>query len=76
MHNTNTEPKYQNRLVYLNQMLTHFKIKSLASSSCFQPHFKTGSEKSRQKNRITLDKMTSPNLHEKNTSEFLEEYGM
>jgi hypothetical protein len=67
--------KTSNRPVYLNQTLIHFKNKSLACNSCFQPCFKTESANIPQKNRITLEKMASPNLHEKNTPEFLEEYG-
>ena len=54
--------------------LMHFKIKSSATHSCFQHCSKTESAKSRQKNRITLEKMATPNAQEKNTLEFLEEY--
>jgi hypothetical protein len=70
------EPKFQNRPVYLNQALFHFKIKSLANNSCFQIRFRARSGKIPQKNRITLKKMATPNAQEKNTLEFLEEYGM
>jgi hypothetical protein len=69
------ESKYQNRPVYPNKAFIRFEIKSLASSSCFQPRFRTRSAKSPPKNRISLEKMTIPNLQEKNTPEFLEEYG-
>jgi hypothetical protein len=75
MHKTNMEPKHQNKPVYRNQTLMYFKIKSLATNSSFRPRFKTGSANIPQKNRITPEKMTTPNEQEKNTPEFLEEYG-
>jgi hypothetical protein len=52
----------------------HFKIKSSANNSCFQPCFKTDPAKSPPKNRITLEKTNTPNAQEKNTPDFLEEY--
>jgi hypothetical protein len=75
MHKTNRKPKHQNKPVDLNQTLMHFKIKSLASNSTFQPCFKTESANIPQKNRLTLEKMPPPNSQEKNTPDFLEEYG-
>jgi hypothetical protein len=75
MHNTNMEPKPQNRPVYLNQTLMHFKIKSLADNSGFQTYFRARSGKIPPKKRITLEKMITPNVQEKSTPQFLEEYG-
>jgi hypothetical protein len=74
MQKTNMESMHQNKPVYLNQTLIHSKIKSLATNSTFQPCDKTESANIPQKNRITLEKMATPNLQEKNTPDFLEEY--
>jgi hypothetical protein len=72
MHNPMWNRNHKTGL-FASHTLIHFEIKSLAGNSGFQTRFKTRSVKSPKKNRITLEKMTSPNLHEKNTPEFLEE---
>ena len=59
--------------LFTSHTLIRYEIKSLANNSTFQPCFKTESAKSPQKNRITLEKMTTPNSHEKHTPEILEE---
>jgi hypothetical protein len=73
MHNPMMNRNHKSGL-FTSRTLIRFEIKSSASNSCFQPCFKTGSAKSRQKNRITLEKMTSPNSQEKHPPDFLEEY--
>jgi hypothetical protein len=48
-------------------------MQSPPTHSSFQPCSKTESANIPKKNRITLEKTTSPNSQEKNTPEFLEE---